>query len=139
MDLKKITQQFFSAYARYDAEAMTALCTSDAKGRYVPYGRNSLAPIRGGIDAIWRALPRAVSGYRVEVLEMLLAEGDTVVVQTMMGGPLPGPDPLGLTKQGEDLSIPHVFILRFTTEGKISRLDAYWDNTVLNGIKSSAL
>src|SRR5882724_11411465 len=124
MDLKKITEQFFSAYGRYDAEAMTALCTSDAKGRYVPYGRNSLAPIRGGIDAIWRALPRAVSGYRVEVLEMLLAEGDSVVVQTMMGGPLPGPDPLGLTAKGQDVSIPHCFILRFGADGKITRLDA---------------
>jgi ketosteroid isomerase-like protein len=139
MDLKKITQQFFSAYARYDAEAMTALCADDARGRYVPYGRENIVPIRGGIDVIWRALPQAVSGYRVEVLEILLAEGNTVVVQTMMGGPLPGPDPLGMTKKGQDVSIPHCFILRFGADGKITRLDAYWDNSVLNGIKASAL
>ena len=139
MDLKKIAQQFFAAYARYDVEGMTALCADDARGRYVPYGRDSLAPIRGGIDAVWRALPKAVSGYRVEVVDMLLAEGNTVVVETLMGGPLPGPDPLGTTKKGQDVSLPHVFILRFGADGKISRLDAYWDNTVLNGIQPSAL
>ena len=52
---KRIAQQFVDAYDRHDVEAMTALCTSDARGRYVPYGRESVAPIRGGIDAIWRA------------------------------------------------------------------------------------
>jgi len=30
-------------------------------------------------------------------------------------------------------------VLRFGADGKISRLDAYWDNTVLNGVKASAL
>jgi ketosteroid isomerase-like protein len=139
MDLKKIAQQFFAAYARYDVEAMTALCAADAQGRYVPYGRDSLAPIRGGIDGVWRALPQVVSGYRVEVVDMLLAEGNTVVVEALMGGPLPAPDPLGLTKKGQDVSLPHAFILRFGADGKIARLDAYWDNTVLNGIKASAL
>jgi len=139
MDLKNIAQQFFGAYAAYDVEGMTALCADDARGRYVPYGRESVAPIRGGIDAMWRAFPRAVPGYRVEVIEMMLAEGNTVVVQTMMGGPLPGPDPLGITKKGQDVAIPHVFILRFAEDGKIHRLDAYWDNSVLNGIKASAL
>jgi hypothetical protein len=75
---------------------MTALCTSDARGRYVPYGRESVAPIRGDIDAIWRAFPKAVPDCRVEVVEMMLAEGNTVVAQTVMSGPIP-PDPLGIS------------------------------------------
>jgi len=29
--------------------------------------------------------------------------------------------------------------LRFDTRGRITRLDAYWDNTVLNSIKPSAV
>ena len=34
---------------------------------------------------------------------------------------------------------PHAHFLRFNTQDKISRLDAYWDNTVLNSIKPSAV
>jgi len=29
--------------------------------------------------------------------------------------------------------------MRFNTDGKISRLDCYWDNTSINAIKASAL
>jgi hypothetical protein len=35
--------------------------------------------------------------------------------------------------------IPHAYILRFDTHYKITRLDAYWDNTVLNSIRASAV
>src|ERR1700733_2579911 len=104
MDLKDVAQQFFSAYAAYDVEGMTALCADDARGRYVPYGRESVAPIRGGIDASWRAFPQAVPDFRVEVIEMMLAEGNTVVAQTVMSGPIP-PDPLHISKQGQAVAI----------------------------------
>jgi steroid delta-isomerase-like uncharacterized protein len=136
-DLKTIAQRFFAAYDAHDVEGMVALCAADARGRYVPYGRESVAPIRGGIDAIWRAFPQAVPEFRVEVVELLLAEGNIVVAQAVMSGPIP-PDPLGIAK-GRIPAIPHVFILRFDAQGKISRLDAYWDNAVLNGLMASAL
>jgi len=95
-DLKAIAQRFFGAYDAHDVEGMTALCADDARGRYVPYGRENVAPIRGGIDAIWRAFPQAVPDFRVEVIEMMLAEGNSVVAQTVMSGPIP-PDPLGIS------------------------------------------
>src|SRR5882757_2834676 len=138
MDLKKITQKFFAAYDAQDVPGMVALCANDAKGRYVPYGRESVAPIRGGIDAIWRAFPQAVPEFRVEVIERILAEGNIVVAQTVMSGPIP-PDPLGISKKGQAVAIPHVFILRFAADGRITRLDAYWDNAVLNGLMKSVL
>jgi len=34
---------------------MLALCADGAIGRYAPYGRKSVVPIRGGIDLYWRA------------------------------------------------------------------------------------
>jgi predicted ester cyclase len=95
-------------------------------------------PIRGGIDAIWRAFPQAVPDFRVEVIEMILAEGNTVVVQAELGGTVPMEAP-GIVKKGEVVRIPHAYILRFTTDGKISHLDCYWDNTSINSIKASAL
>jgi steroid delta-isomerase-like uncharacterized protein len=136
-DVKAIAKKFFAAYDAHDLEGMLALCSDDAQGRYAPYGRNSLMPIRGGLDGIWRAFPQAVPNFRVEVVEML-SEGSTVVIQTVMSGPIPADVP-GIAKKAQVAFIPHAYFLRFDAEGKISRLDAYWDNTVLNSIKPSAV
>jgi len=137
-DLKTMAQNFFAAYDAHDVDGMTALCADGAVGRYAPYGLKSVVPIRGGIDVIWRAFPQAVPNFRVEAVEIILAEANTVVAQAIMSGPIPA-DPLGIAKKGQVVFIPHAYILRFNTDGKISRLDAYWDNAVLNGIKASAL
>ena len=137
-DVKAIAKKFFAAYDAHDVEGMLALCADDAQGRYAPYGRNSLMPIRGGLDGIWRAFPQAVPNFQVEVVEMMLAEGNTVVIQTVMSGPIPADVP-GIAKKAQVVFIPHAYFLRFGAEGKISRLDAYWDNTVLNSIKPSAV
>src|SRR5712671_192495 len=107
-------------------------------GRYTPYGRESVMPIRGGIDLIWRAFPSAVPNFRVKVIEMIPTEGNTVVIQTEMSGPIPAEVP-AIAKKGQDVHIPHCYILRFDADGKITRLDAYWDNTVLNSIQASAV
>jgi len=137
-DVKAIAKKFFAAYDAHDVEGMLALCADDAQGRYAPYGRNSVVPIRGGLDAVWRAFPQAVPNFQVEVVEMMLAEGNTVVIQTVMSGPIPADVP-GIAKKAQVVFIPHAYFLRFDAEGKISRLDAYWDNTVLNSIKPSAV
>lgn len=136
-DVKGIAKKFFAAYDAHDVEGMLALCAEDARGRYAPYGRDSVVPIRGGLDGIWRAFPQAVPNFRVEVVEML-AEGNAVTIQTVMSGPIPADVP-GIAKKSQVVSIPHAYFLRFDTQGKISRLDAYWDNTVLNSIKASAV
>jgi ketosteroid isomerase-like protein len=136
-DVKAVAKTFFAAYDAHDVEGMLALCDDGAIGRYLPYGRDSDMPIRGGIDVIWRAFPQAVPNFRVEIVEML-AEGNSVIVQTVMSGPIPSDVP-GIAKKAQVVFIPHAYFLRFNAQGKISRLDAYWDNTVLNSIKSSAV
>jgi predicted ester cyclase len=137
-DFGTAAQEFFAAYDAHDVEGMIALCADGALGRYAPYGRDSVAPIRGGIDAIWRAFPQAVPNFRVKVMEMILAEGNIVVVQAEMSGPIPGEVP-GIAKNGQVVHIPHAYILRFDAQCKITRLDCYWDNTVLNSIRASAV
>ncbi len=39
----------------------------------------------------------------------------------------------------DGVHIPHCYILRFDTDSKITRLNAYWDNTILNSIKASGV
>src|ERR1700686_734021 len=126
-DNVSIAQQFFTAYDAHGVDGMLALCADGAQGRYCPYGRDSVVPIRGGIDVIWRAFPQAVPGFRVEVIEIILGEANTVGGQGIMSGPVPA-DPLGIAKQGQIVFIPHAYILRFDAKGKIAHLDAYWDN-----------
>ena len=43
-------QQFFTAYDAHNVDAMLGFCADGALGRYAPYGRESVVPIRGGID-----------------------------------------------------------------------------------------
>ena len=137
-DVATTAQKFLAAYDAHDVEGMTARCADGALGRYAPYGRESVVPIRGGIDVIWRAFPQAVPNFRVKVVEMILAEGNTVVVQAEMSGPIPAEAP-GIAKKGQVVHIPHAYSLRFDSRRKITRLDAYWDNTVLNSIQASAV
>jgi hypothetical protein len=57
-DLKALAQKFFTAYDSQDIDGMIACFADDAEAWYAPYGRDSVMPIRGGIDAIWRTLQK---------------------------------------------------------------------------------
>jgi ketosteroid isomerase-like protein len=137
-DLKAITKRFFAAYDAHDVDGMLALCAAGAQGRYVPYGKGSVLPIRGGLEMIWRGFPQAVPDFGAEVVEMIAAQDNTVLVQALVGGTMPADVP-GVVKKGDVGRIAHAYIVRFNTDGKIARLDCYWDNTAINAIKASAL
>ena len=89
LDLKAITEKFFAAYDGHDVDGMLALCADGAQGRYLPYGKKSDMPIRGGLEQIWRGLLGAVPDFGVEVVEMIQGEGNIVVVQALLGGAMP--------------------------------------------------
>ena len=52
LDVKATTEKFFAAYDAHDVEGMLVLCADGAQGRYLPYGKNSAMPIRGGLEKI---------------------------------------------------------------------------------------
>ncbi len=145
LDLKAITEKFFAAYDGHDVDGMLALCADGAQGRYLPYGKKSDMPIRGGLEQIWRGLLGAVPDFGVEVVEMIqgegnivVGEGNIVVIQALLGGAMPADVP-GLVTKGKSDRIAHAYIIRYSAEGKIMRLDCYWDNTAINAIKASVL
>ena len=137
-DVKSITQRFFAAYDAHDVDGMVALCADSAQGRYLPYGKKSVMPVRGGLEKIWRGFPKAVPDFGVEIIEMIPGEENTIVVQALLGGTMPA-DVAGLVRKGEVGRIAHAYIIRYNRDGKLSRLDCYWDNTAINAIKASAL
>jgi hypothetical protein len=138
IDVKALTKQFFAAYDNHNVDGMLALCADGAQGRYLPYGKNSVTPIRGGLEQIWRGFPKAVPDFGAEIVEIIQAEDKTVVVQALVGGTMPADVP-GLVKRGEVGRIAHVYIIRYDAQGQVSRLDCYWDNSAINAIKASAL
>ena len=138
LDVKAITKKFFAAYDARDVDGMLALCADGAQGRYLPYGKNSFMPIRGGLENIWRGFPQAVPDFGVEIVELIEGEDNTVTVQALLGGTMPADVP-GLVTKGEADRIAHAYIIRYHATGKITRLDCYWDNTTINAIKASAL
>ena len=118
---------------------MLALFADDASGDTLPMAGTVWSLFVAALTPIWRAFPQAVPNFRVEVVEMLAAEAKTVVIQTVMRGPMPADAP-GIAKKGQVVFIPHCLLPALQdAEGKISRLDAYWDNTVLNSIQPSAV
>jgi len=137
-DLRATTKKFFAAYDAHDVGGMLTLCADGAQGRYLPYGKNSVMPIRDGLEKIWRGFPEAVPDFGVEIAEMIPGADNTIVVQALLGGTMPADVP-GLVKKGEVGHIAHAYIIRYDTDGKISHLDCYWDNTAINAIKASAL
>jgi len=138
LDVKAITRKFFAAYDAHDVDGMLALCAEGAQGRYLPYGKNSFMPIRGGLENIWRGFPHAVPDFGVEIVELIEGEGNAVTVQALLGGTMPADVP-GVVKKGEVDRIAHAYIIRYNADGKITRLDCYWDNTAINAIKASAV
>ena len=137
-DLRATTKKFFAAYDAHDVEGMLALCADGAQGRYLPYGKNSVMPIRGGLEKIWHGFPQAVPDFGVEIAEMIPGTDNIIVVQALLGGTMPA-DVSGLVEKGEVRRIAHAYIIRYNRDGKISRLDCYWDNTAINAIMASAL
>jgi hypothetical protein len=47
-------QQFFTACDAHDVDGMLGLCADGAPGRYAPYGRESVVPIRGAAEMVTR-------------------------------------------------------------------------------------
>src|ERR1700729_4097833 len=121
-DLKAITKQFFAAYDAHEVDGMLGLCAEGAQGRYLPYGKSSVMPIRGGLEQIWRGFPQAVPDFGAEIVELIQAEDNTVIVQALVGGTMPVDVP-GLVKKGEVGRIAHAYIIRYNAQSKISRLD----------------
>src|SRR5260370_10710472 len=88
-DYVSTAQQFFAAYDPHDVDGMLGLCADGALGRYAPYGRESVVPIRGGIDVICRAFPHAVPNFLVKVIELIPTDGITVLIQAELIWPIP--------------------------------------------------
>ena len=57
-DYVSTAEQFFTAYDAHDVDSMLGVCANGALGRYAPYGRESVVPIRGAAEMVTRRTVR---------------------------------------------------------------------------------
>jgi hypothetical protein len=135
--VKAITRKFFAAYNAHDVDGMLALCADGAQGRYLPYGKKSLVPIRGGLDksgaACWGPCRISCRSRRDDP-----GQKDTSSWYRRCSVGHAGGCPWSCNEE-QVRSHRHAYIIRYNADGKITRLDCYWDNTAINAIKASVL
>jgi len=107
-DVKSITQEFLPPTTLMTLTACWLFALTAHKGVTLPYGKNSVMPVRGGLEKIWRGFPKAVPDFGVEIIEMIPGEENTIVVQALLGGTMPA-DVAGLVKKGEVGRIAHAY------------------------------
>jgi len=77
----RLPNSFFTAYDAHDLMACSLFARMAHLDDMLRTAARAWLPIRGGIDVIWRAFPNAVPNFRVKVIELIPAEGNTVVIQ----------------------------------------------------------
>ena len=133
-------QEVLAAYDAHDVEGMLALCADGAQGRYLPYGKNSAMPIRGGLEQIWRGFPQARAGFRGrDRRDDRRAKTNTVAVQALLGGTMPADVPGARKERRGRTASPMLTSSATTRTVKSSRLDCYWDNTAINAHQGERL
>ena len=123
---------------RMTSTACSLFALRGLKADMSPTARTVSCQSVAALNKFGAAFRRPSPDFGAEIVEMIEAEENTIVVQALVGGTMPADVP-GLVKKGEVGQIAHAYIVRFNTDGRISRLDCYWDNTAINAIKASAL
>ena len=122
----EIVKAFFARYREHDIDGMLAMFSQDARIDYVPMAMDG--PVDEAGQAIWRAL---MDGFPDLDNQVTAVYGDddqrTAIAEVTITG-TQARDVLGIASRGQSFSLPHVFIVRMDTVGRIEFMRAYWDN-----------
>jgi ketosteroid isomerase-like protein len=125
---------FFAAYQAHDIERMVDLCAAGAGFRYVPFevwSRQRVLHGEGTVRTvgklIWTALIDAFPDLANEVTCVSAdAEGNVAAEVSMGGTQAKAFGSIACT--GRRYELPHLFLFRVTSDGRIGDIVAYWDN-----------
>ncbi|AOZ04236.1 hypothetical protein BKK81_33125 (plasmid) [Cupriavidus sp. USMAHM13] len=122
----EIVKAFFARYREHDINGMLAMFSQDARIDYVPMRLEGPAGEAG--KTIWRGL---MDGFPDLSNQVTAVYGDddqrTVIAEVTITG-TQARDVLGIASRGQSFSLPHVFIVRMDTDGRIEFMRAYWDS-----------
>jgi steroid delta-isomerase-like uncharacterized protein len=119
-------RSFFAAYDAHDVDRMLAQLSDDAELRYVPMGDQGQGRAREVGKTIWSGLIDAFPDLHVSVQSVFGDDGHAAA-EVVIGG-TQWRDFLDIPSQGKHYELPHAFLLEVDERGRISAIEAFWDN-----------
>jgi steroid delta-isomerase-like uncharacterized protein len=129
----EVVTAFFDAYRDQDVEGMVELCTDNADFHYVPFelwGRQRVIRGDGKVrtigNVIWTTLIDSFPDLTNTIMSITSDDQGNVAAEVMISGTQA--KPFGMIGcQYLHYDLPHVFLFRVGTEGRIEEVTAYWD------------
>jgi ketosteroid isomerase-like protein len=121
-------KKFFDAYRAKDVDAMGQLFTKDATFVYVPFGEAGTGNVLEKGVSVWRTLIETFPDLRNEVGAVWEDKtGRVAFVDVHIGGKQ-AKDGFGISNQGKDFWLRHLFVLETDGAGHITKITSFWDN-----------
>lgn len=120
--------EFFSAYQDMDVDRMLSLCAESATVAFVPLGSSFAGRANEIGKGVWSALMDAFPNLDNTVKEQQYDEQqDAVICKVVIFGKQEK-EFAGLPARGNEFDSEHIFIFRFTENGKIADITINWDH-----------
>ena len=129
MNKLETVRAFLDAYTAHNIEAMLKLCSSTGTFRYVPKGERGKGSMEDAAE-LWQLFTTAFPDFSVEIKQLIKAEDNKVIAETLQGG-TQAKDVGEIKNKGRRTWYPHLYIFNFDRENQISQITCFWDyNTV---------
>lgn len=129
MNQLETVKAFFNAYSAHNIDAMLELCSSEGTFRYVPEGEQRKGSMEDAAK-LWRLFTQSFPDFSVDIQQLIKAEENNVVAETIQGG-TQASDVGEVKNKGRRTWCPHLYIFKFDEQNKISHITCFWDyNTI---------
>ncbi|AIF48130.1 nuclear transport factor 2 family protein [Dyella japonica] len=129
MQIRELANTFFAAYRSHDVATMVDLFEADGLVEYVPLEMRGTASKEG--KGVWGALIDAFPDLTNVVSRMYASDAEGYATVEVVIGGRQAKEFMGIASQGRSFRLEHAFIITCGSDGKISRMTAYWDNLKL--------
>lgn len=129
MSFTETVQAFFDAYTAHDIPAMLTLCSPTSTFRYIPLGDSGTGSVQEAAK-LWQLYMDAFPDFKTQVVSLIEGKDSTVVCETLNSG-TQAKDIGNIQNKDGKLSVPHLFIFKFNSEGLIQKITAFWDNDTI--------
>lgn len=127
--VEAIGRAFIAAYARGDRSAILALCSSDARTHYVPWGDAGRNPVTAAVD-VWTRYPAAFDNFAMPIVGLFQDERRVVVISTLNSG-VQRADVDGIPNTGRRMACPHLFVIHVDMQDLITGVEVWCDQLTL--------
>ena len=122
-------QSFLNAYSAHDIDRMLKLCSATSTFRYVPEGEKGKGSMQDAAE-LWQLFTTAFPDFSVEIQQLIKAEDNKVIAETIQGG-TQAKDVGEIKNKGHRTWCPHLYIFDLDEQNQIDHITCFWDyNTI---------